>query len=77
MKYNLVDATKNDGKKMLEVIESSPSKGVLQLLYTRRPNVYESYKKEDRNSILKVVKDDNNDIIFQVAAVIQVVWSVE
>ena len=71
MKYNLVDATKNDGKKMLEVIESSPSKGVLQLLYTRRPNVYESYKKEDRNSILKVVKDDNNDIIFQVAAVNQ------
>ena len=71
MEYKLIDANKNDGKKMLNVIESSPSKGILQLLYTRRPDAYESYKKEDEDSIIKVVKSKDDDIMLQIAAVNQ------
>jgi len=69
MKYHLIDATSSDGQKMLELIESTPSKGMLKLLYTRRPNPYDSYIKENKNSLLKLVKDKQGEILFQVIVV--------
>ena len=71
MKYNLTDATEKDGKKMLDLIETSPSKGMLKLLYTRRTDAYKSYKLEDKDCILKLVKNDIDDIMFQFAMVNQ------
>ena len=59
MSQDTVDATIQDGEKILEIIESSPAKGKIELLYTRRPNAYVSYKKESNNvRVLKVVEDE-------------------
>lgn len=39
-------ATPEDGKDILRILESSPAQGSIELLYTRRPDAYESYRKE-------------------------------
>ncbi len=39
-------ATEGDGKDILHILESSASKGNIELLYTRRPDAYLSYMKE-------------------------------
>ena len=70
MKYKLIDANEKDGIEMLNLIEGISSKGLLELLYTRRPNAYLSYKMESDNSIIKLIKDKEKKIIFQGAAVI-------
>lgn len=63
-------AEPKDGEKILEVLESSPAKGSIELLYTRRPDAYESYKKESNNSNVLVVKEDN-EIIGTAAEIIR------
>ena len=35
-----------DGKEILRILESSAAKGNIELIYTRRPDAYESYMKE-------------------------------
>ena len=68
MSQNVKNATIEDGKKILEMLESSPAKGKIELLYTRRPNAYLSYKKESEDvKILKVV--ENEEIIGTMAKV--------
>lgn len=46
MSINRIDARPEDGKDILRILESSAAKGLFELLYTRRPDAYESYMKE-------------------------------
>ena len=46
MKKSNSFATCEDGKALLEVLESSASKGQIELIYTRRPDAYESYSRD-------------------------------
>ncbi len=39
-------ASATDGRDILQILESSAAKGNIELLYTRRPDAYESYMKE-------------------------------
>ena len=39
-------AKPEDGTEILRILESSPAKGSIELLYTRRPDAYASYEKE-------------------------------
>lgn len=39
-------ASPADGKELLRVLESSAAKGSIELIYTRRPDAYESYMKD-------------------------------
>lgn len=39
-------ASSTDGKEILRILESSAAKGRIELLYTRRPDAYASYRKE-------------------------------
>ena len=68
--YKLINATEKDGKEMLELIEKSPSKGSLELLYTRRPNAYTSYRDESKQSEIYIVRDKEGKIAFQVTAIV-------
>ena len=52
-------ADKTDGERILEILESSSAKGSIELLYTRRPNAYESYQKESNEAYVYAVKDEN------------------
>ena len=51
-------ADKSDGESILEILESSAAKGSIELLYTRRPNAYESYQKESDETYVYGVKDE-------------------
>ena len=68
--YNLIKATEEDGIEMLELIESMPSKGKLELLYTRRPNAYTSYMYEKKDADVYLVRDEENKIAFQASSVV-------
>lgn len=50
-------ATPADGAPMLRSIESQPTRGPLQLLYTRRPDAYRSYVRECPGAELLVCED--------------------
>ena len=54
------EATIEDGQRILEIIESSPAKGRMQIIYTRRPNAYDSYQKESQDVDVFVMKEDNH-----------------
>ena len=68
--YKLIPGTEADGKEMLELIENMPAKGKLELLYTRRPNPYNSYMGESDRSEVYLVRDEAGKIAFQAGAVI-------
>lgn len=68
--YKLTPAREQDGAEMLELIENMPSKGKLELIYTRRPNPYISYIGESNQTEVYVVRDENNKIAFQASAVV-------
>ncbi len=55
-------AEEKDGIRILEILESSPAKGSIELLYTRRPDAYISYKKESSDTEVFVVRDGDNII---------------
>lgn len=63
------EAVKEDGIEMLEIIESETSKGNIELVYTRRTNAYESYKKENKNSKIAIIRDKKGKIAFQAACI--------
>jgi hypothetical protein len=65
MKNIIESATSSDGKEMLELIESKATDGNFQLLYTRRPNAYESYLKGNQNTHIGIIRDDNGKIAMQ------------
>ena len=58
MSHTTYLAESKDGERILEILECSPAKGNIELLYTRRPNAYLSYKKESNESDVFVVKSD-------------------
>ncbi|MEL7607010.1 MAG: hypothetical protein AAGU39_13275 [Sedimentibacter saalensis] len=63
------EACLEDGVEMLEIIESESSKGNIELIYTRRTNAFESYKKENKNSKIAIIRDKKGKIVFQAACV--------
>lgn len=70
MSYITYRAREEDGKEILEILESSPAKGSIELLYSRRPNAYVSYKKESKESDVLIVKD-NEKIVGTVAQIVR------
>ena len=58
MSQQTVLAELDEGKRILEILETSPAKGAIELLYTRRPNAYESYHKESNDVRVHVIKDE-------------------
>ncbi len=58
-----------DGVEMLEIIESESSGGIIELVYTRRPNAFESYKKENKESKIAIIRDKEGKIAFQAACI--------
>ena len=58
MSQETVLAELDEGKRILEILETSPAKGAIELLYTRRPNAYESYHKESDDVRVHVIKDE-------------------
>ena len=71
MEYKIERASEKDGKEMLELIEALPSKGIFELLYTRRPDAYSSYKKESDRVEIGVIRDKDSKIILQGTCVIR------
>ena len=65
MNCELVRATERDGQEMLEIIESRPTQGLFEVLYTRRPNPVTSYLLENCNTDVYVIKDGNGRIVLQ------------
>ena len=49
-------ATPEDGREILRILESSAAKGSMELLYTRRPDAYESYMREPGESRVFVTR---------------------
>ena len=71
MEYKIERAAEKDGKEMLEIIEALPSKGIFELLYTRRPDAYSSYRKESNRVEIGVIRDQDGRIAMQGACVIR------
>jgi len=68
-----VPAEAHDGERILEILECSPAKGSIELLYTRRPNAYISYQMESGDAEVFVVKDGER-IIGTAAEIIRDVY---
>jgi hypothetical protein len=51
-------ASREDGPGILKVMESDVAKGEIRLLYTRRPNPYDSFKEESKGAVIGVFKKD-------------------
>ncbi len=66
-------ANQNDGERILEILESSPAEGNIELVYTRRPNACESYQKESGETYVYAVKD-GEDMLGTVAEVVRKVY---
>ncbi len=58
MNHSEYIATPGDGADMLRILESSAAQGSIELLYTRRPDAYDSYMKESGEARVFVSKDD-------------------
>jgi len=67
--YKLIRANEQDGREMLEIIESRPTQGLFEMFYTRRPNPVTSYILENKNSGVYVIKDENGRIVLQGACI--------
>lgn len=52
----------SDGKEILRVLESSAAKGSIELIYTRRPNAYDSYMKDAKEAHVFVSRDEERII---------------
>ena len=55
-------ASPDDGREILRVLESSAAKGSIELIYTRRPDAYESYMKEQGEAHVFVSRDGSRVI---------------
>jgi len=61
-------ASREDGAGILKIMESDVAKGDLQLLYTRRPNPFDSFKKESPKSVVGIY-EDAGDIVGTIAGI--------
>ena len=55
-------ATPADGGEILRILESSAAKGLIELIYTRRPDAYASYEAEPGESRVFVSKDGERTV---------------
>ncbi len=55
-------ATPEDGKAILEILESSAAKGDIELIYTRRPDAFASYSKEYGDARVFISKKDGRAV---------------
>jgi len=69
MTYNTIKATEKDGAQMLKLFEQSEIRAPIEMILTRRPNAVLSYKKENKDARIFLVKSDN-EIILQVACLV-------
>ena len=62
MSESKYQATPADGKEILRILESSAAKGSIELIYTRRPDAYESYMKESGEARVFISRDGDRAI---------------
>ena len=55
-------ASPEDGKEILRILESSAAKGSIELIYTRRPDAYESYMKDAKDARVFISRDGDRAI---------------
>lgn len=55
-------ANKKDGKELLKILESSAAKGAIELIYTRRPDAYESYMKENGDAFVFISRNEEKAV---------------
>ena len=65
-------ATPEDGKELLRILESSPAKGSIELIYTRRPDAYASYMKEPGEAIVYATRKEDRLVGTQAALIREV-----
>ena len=62
-RYRLEIAEEQDSSKLLDILESSSFKGAMELMYTRRPNAYESLQREgEKVIVIKTIDNKTNKI---------------
>ncbi len=59
-------ATPADGLEMLRLIESHPASGGMQILYTRRPDAYQSYIAECPDAEMTLCVNGDNRVLAQI-----------
>ena len=59
-------ATPDDGAAMLRLMESHPTGGGMNILYTRRPDAYQSYLKECPDAEIILCTDDDFRVLAQI-----------
>ena len=57
MSESKYQASSSDGKEILRILESSAAKGSIELIYTRRPDAYESYMKDTKDARIFISRD--------------------
>lgn len=62
MRESRYGASPSDGKEILRILESSAAKGSIELIYTRRPDAYDSYMKESGEACVFVSKDGDRTV---------------
>jgi len=62
MSESKYQATPADGKEILRILESSAAKGSIELIYTRRPDAYESYMKDAKDARVFISRDGDRAI---------------
>ena len=62
MSESKYQATPADGKEILRILESSAAKGSIELIYTRRPDAYESYIKDAKDTRVFISRDGEKAI---------------
>ncbi len=62
-------AREEDSQKILEMLEESAFKGAIELQYTRRPNAYQSLKKEGRPVNIIICRDTRKNRIAGLGAI--------
>jgi hypothetical protein len=62
MTESVYSAKPEDGKELSRILESSTNNGLVDLIYTRRPDAYESYLKEPGEPRVFVLRKDGRII---------------
>ena len=62
MSESKYQATPADGKEILRILESSAAKGSIELIYTRRPDAYESYMKDTKDARVFISRDGDRAV---------------
>ena len=57
MSESMYQASPADGAEILRILESSAAQGSIELIYTRRPDAYDSYMKESGEARVFISKD--------------------